>query len=91
MSILEAAASGLPIISTDVNDIPYLVKHGTNGFLVHPGDSDTLGRHINSLLNDENMRQAMGAASRKIAEESFSYNRMALQTLELYKKVISRS
>jgi glycosyltransferase involved in cell wall biosynthesis len=88
MSILEAAASGLPIVSTNIEAISSLVNHGKNGFLISPGDHKALAGYINQLLNNEDMLQKMGAASRQIAEESFSYSKMAIKTLEVYKKVL---
>ena len=88
MSILEATASGLPIISTNIKDIPILVEQGVNGFLIPPGDHVLLAENICTLLNNENMQHSMGIASRQIAEERFSYSKMGMQTLQVYKKVV---
>lgn len=88
MSILEAAASGLPVISSNIKDIPLLVRHGTNGFLLSPGDYQSLGKYLNTLLDNEELRHRMGISSRQIAEECFSYKKMGLKTLEVYKKVV---
>ncbi len=52
VSVIEAMALGLPIVSTNVGGIPYLIDHGNNGILVPPNDVDGMATAIRSLLND---------------------------------------
>ncbi len=69
--IIEAMASGLPVICTKVGGIIDLVIHGENGFLVAPGNSKELGRYLTELLADETLREDMSKAARRLAVEKF--------------------
>ena len=60
IAMLEAMASGLPVISTRVGSIPELIEDGVNGFLIKPGDSEALAEKIVNLANDKTLRRKMG-------------------------------
>lgn len=72
MSILEAMAAGLPILSTPIAGIPEAVTDGVEGFLVPPGDVELLADRLGKLLNEPGLARQMGAAARKKVEETFS-------------------
>lgn len=72
MAIIEAMASGLPVIATEVGGNSELVKDGSNGFLISPNQTDDLVRAIKSLYADYKLRSEFAAQSRKRAEEIFS-------------------
>jgi glycosyltransferase involved in cell wall biosynthesis len=72
MSVLEAMAAGLPIVSTPVGGIPEAVTDGREGFLVPPGDVEQLAQRISRLLADGNLRREMGDRARLTAREQFS-------------------
>jgi glycosyltransferase involved in cell wall biosynthesis len=57
--ILEAMSYGLPVISTRVGGIPDVIEHGKTGFLVEPGNSEELRKHIEILLSDEAICERM--------------------------------
>jgi glycosyltransferase involved in cell wall biosynthesis len=82
--ILEAMATGLPVVSTSVGGVPELVTDET-GILVPPGDDAALADAIRQLLDDPARRQAMGQAGRRRAVEHFSLETMirARETLLL--------
>lgn len=63
ISILEAMAYRLPIISTPVGGIPEIVVDNENGFLVEPGDSKALGEAILKMLSNEDFRKSAGKSS----------------------------
>ena len=60
LCVLEAMACGLPIVCTDVGGLADLVAHGENGFVVKPGDVESLTRYTRCLLGDEALRRRMG-------------------------------
>jgi len=70
-SILEAMAMGRPIITTDMPGCRETVVDGKNGFLVSPRSADALARAMLSLVENRERVVAMGAASRRMAEDRF--------------------
>ncbi len=61
---LEAMQFSLPVVATNVGGIPALVKHGENGLLVEKGDHVKLAKELTTLLQDESLRNHMGADGR---------------------------
>jgi len=78
--LLEAMASGLPIIATDVGDNKYFVQG--NGIICGASVKE-LGAAITELLRSN--REKMGIESRKMVEESYTWDKIAGRTLEVYK------
>ena len=87
MAILEAMASGLPIISTPVGGIPEAVHDEKNGFLIEPGDVSALQEKILLLAKDHKLRAQMGNQSRKIAEEKFEISKILAQLEHIYTNI----
>ncbi len=69
--LLEAMASGRPVVSTRVSGIPEIVDDGRTGLLVEPGDPGSLGEALAAIITDPARCQAMGRAGRRRAEELF--------------------
>lgn len=72
MSVLEAMAAGLPIVSTTVGGIPEAVRDGVEGFIAAAGDLDALTANLRKLLDAEQLRERMGDAARARVEREFS-------------------
>ncbi|MET0062176.1 MAG: glycosyltransferase family 4 protein [Candidatus Thiodiazotropha endolucinida] len=89
MSVLEAMANGLPVISTLVGGIPEAVSDGIEGYLVEPGDVDMLKERLAGLLRDEDLRRRMGKAGRLKVEHSFSTEVVVPQFEALYAELLS--
>jgi colanic acid/amylovoran biosynthesis glycosyltransferase len=70
--IMEAMATGLPVISTTIGGIPEMVSENETGFLVQPGDANALARAIEKLINDRLLAQKFGQAGHERAQELFS-------------------
>jgi glycosyltransferase involved in cell wall biosynthesis len=68
LSVLEAMASGLPVVGVNSGPIPELVSEGINGYLFEPYKYDELRRRIECILENEELRKNMKAASRTIAK-----------------------
>lgn len=84
-ALIEACASSLPIVATNVGGNPEIVEDGVNGLLVDSGSSEGLSVAIGSLLQSEEELRRMAGESRRIAESKFSIPQMveALETLYL--------
>lgn len=88
MSVLEAMAAGLPIVSTPVGGIPEAVSDGVEGFLVEPGDIDRLSECLVRLLGDADLRRRMGGAAREKVENRFSTDVVVPQFEALYAEML---
>lgn len=86
-ALLEAMASGLPVIATCIAGNEELVVDGETGFLVPSEDVNALGVAIRKLLTDAVLRQQMGLASRHRVEENYSWESTAKQYAILLEKV----
>jgi glycosyltransferase involved in cell wall biosynthesis len=87
-SLLEAAACGLPIVATDVPGCRDLIGHRSNGLLVPPRDAVALADAVDELLRDPALRQRLGSKARIRAEQEFSEEIVAEQTLRLYERLL---
>lgn len=83
-SLIEAAASGRAIVTTDVPGCHDVVTDGVNGVLVPPRDADALAAALVMLIENPELRARMGAAGRKIAEERFSGEKINRQIYSIY-------
>lgn len=84
ISILEALAYGMPVISTPVGGIPDAVRDGMNGYLIAPGDTGALAERIARLAASQALRLEMGAAGFQLAKEKFSLDKILSRLEELY-------
>lgn len=82
ISILEAMALGLPIVSTDVGGMPFLLEHGKDGLLSPDGDINTMVSHIEHLLDSTELVLSISRNARQKAE-SFDWKVVEKQWLEL--------
>lgn len=89
--ILEAMASGKPVIATKVGGIPEIIDHEINGFLVEPNDTGELSSAIIRLLSDKKEMNRMGKNARKKVEEVYDWNKLVFRILEVYEELWSVS
>ncbi|MFD1079732.1 glycosyltransferase, partial [Longispora fulva] len=82
VSVIEAMALGLPIVSTDVGGIPFLLSEQKNALLVPPRDAVKMARAVEELLSEPAKAQRLAAAARKKAED-FDWKRVKLQWHQL--------
>ena len=83
-ALIEGAAIGLPLVTTNTVGCKEVVIDGLNGYLVPIKDSKNLSLAIEKLIKDENLRFKMGKESFKMAVSKFSANIVNSQTLSLY-------
>jgi glycosyltransferase involved in cell wall biosynthesis len=84
VSILEAMAYGLAVISTPVGGIPELVDDGMTGYLVTPGDLESLYEKLKTLIEQQELRVKMGRKGRKKVENEFDIKRNYRAISDLY-------
>jgi glycosyltransferase involved in cell wall biosynthesis len=88
-SAMEAAASGLPVIATDIRGCRQVVSHRETGLLVPLHDPVRLASAIEELVVDSALRRSMGTAARRKAEAEFDDRAVVSKTLEAYERVLN--
>ncbi len=79
----EAAAAGLPAVTTAVGGLADIIVHGQTGFVVEPGNREQLKAALTQLIDDASLRRTMGQAARARAEQLFDAKKNARRTLEV--------
>ena len=85
--IVEAAASGLPVVATRHSGIPEAVVDGETGFLVAERDAGALAERIGRLLGSAELRARLGAAGRRLAEDKFDLRMQTARLEAIYDEV----
>lgn len=89
-SVLEAMASSLPVIATNVGGVSEIVNHDDNGFLYPVGNQDELLNYLTALIKDPARRLHMGIRGRERAISLFSMQKMVETYETVYKKLLNR-
>jgi glycosyltransferase involved in cell wall biosynthesis len=82
--LIEAAAAGLPLVTTDATGCREAVEPELNGLLVPPKDPEALATALARLISDQGLRQRFGIQSRGQAEERFANERIFAKVLGIY-------
>ncbi|MCH5673541.1 glycosyltransferase family 4 protein [Streptomyces gilvus] len=88
--LVEAMASGRPVVTTPVGGIPSLVRHEGNGLLVEPGDHEGLIAALRRVLTEDGLAERLGASGRRHTERELSWTRQADRTEEIFDRVLRR-
>lgn len=88
-SLIEAAACGLPVVTTDVPGCRDAIEPGRTGLLVPVRDEKALADAIKSLIDDPTRRRQMGAAGRDFAEREFSIEKVVDAHLAIYQELLA--
>jgi glycosyltransferase involved in cell wall biosynthesis len=86
MALIEAMASGLPVIATLVSGSQQVVEHNQSGILVPPGEVAALRQAMEALLSDPERAKLLGKAAQRRIEETYSARRQAEEHLILYRR-----
>lgn len=89
LAILEAMGAGIPIVATDVGGVSEQIVHEETGFVCPPQDADSLYRACRTLLRKPQLRQKMGQAGRKRAEEVFSLESSIEDHVKVYTRMVN--
>lgn len=84
VSLLQAAAAGVPIVGSRAGGVPEIVHEGVNGRVVEPGNVEQLHDAVGELLADRALAQLMGEAGRDLARREFAVDTMVERYLNLY-------
>jgi len=84
LTVSEAMAAGVPIVSTRVGGIPDLMEDGRTGFVVEPGDVAAFAQRVRQLLESEPLRRSFGARAVELARERFHPDAVARETRKVY-------
>ena len=88
---LEAMASGVPVIASDVGGLPEVVDHGVTGFLAPVGHVEKMAQHAIEILSDCSTCRAFSRAARTRAVEHFEYHDIVPQYEGVYRRVLEAS
>ncbi|WP_238585539.1 glycosyltransferase [Legionella quateirensis] len=86
---LEAIASGLPLLGANAMALPELIKHGVNGYLFRPDDTNTLSRYMIELLENTDKCREMGMESRTLSL-THDIGNTAIQYEQLYQRICKK-
>lgn len=90
-SLVEASAAGLPIVSTNRGAIRQNVIDGQNGFLLENPDPKNLAEKIAELINDLQLREKMGEASKKLHATHFTAKAMSSQMRHVFQTILTET
>ena len=81
--MLEAMASGVPIVSTPVSGIPEVIREGVNGLLIEPENVGAIAKAIQTLLDDPALRNKLGRSGRETVLHYFSWEQNIVPLIQL--------
>jgi glycosyltransferase involved in cell wall biosynthesis len=90
LTLLEALASGVPVVSTEVGGIPEVIESGKTGYLVPKGSAEFLAKRVVELLQDPSKAAQLALAGRAMVHERFPAEKMIRATETVYEQALGR-
>jgi glycosyltransferase involved in cell wall biosynthesis len=90
VALLEAMASGLPLVASDIEGNKVTIEEGVNGFLFEKGNPEKLAEKLTIILTDSELQQMMSSNSSKLYVEKFSTKTQVEEHLKIYNSLISK-
>jgi glycosyltransferase involved in cell wall biosynthesis len=90
MVLIEAMATGCPVVGSDVGGIPFVIRDGVDGLLVPPGDAAALAHACLTILQDGRLASRMSEAGRAAAEERWTWSRQTEALMAIFRDVVPR-
>jgi len=88
--IIEAWASGVPVVATNVGGVTDIITHEKNGLLVAPEDTDSMTDAVMRLLKDDELSEKIAVCARSDVEQRYTLDLMLERTLEVYEKALKQ-
>jgi glycosyltransferase involved in cell wall biosynthesis len=88
LSLLEAMASGTPVVASRIGGIPEIVHDSWNGYLVNPGDTSGLHDRLSALLSNPSLARRLGDNARDLVLERFTWDAVAQRCLDCYNELV---
>lgn len=88
VSLIEAQASGTPVISTNVGGVQDIIDEGKTGFIIEKEDLDSYVAKLNEMIQDQKMLENMSQNGWNYVKDKFSYMRLCADMEKLYKKLL---
>ncbi len=86
--VLEAMASGLPVVATKVGGVPEVIQDGATGYLAHPQDENSMVEALLRLIHQPSLKAEMGSSARAYVERHHALQRLPLLLQELYEVIL---
>ena len=88
LTLLEAMASGIPVVASSVGGVPEMIDASRDGLLVPPNDPKALCGSISSILRDKGLAGSLSTHAKEKVQKEFSARSMAIRTAEMYKETV---
>ncbi len=85
--LLEAMASGIPVIASNLPGVRSVFKENEQGLLIESGNENDLRKKLEMILNDESKMREMGRVGRKLVEEKYDWRKIARKLDDLYRQI----
>jgi glycosyltransferase involved in cell wall biosynthesis len=90
LALLEALASGKPVVATDVGGVSNVIENNVNGFLLEPSKPALLAESVLRLLKDKALYARMARSGKETVVKKFSIDVMADRTEQVYREVVNK-
>lgn len=91
VSLIEAQASNVPVVTTDVGGVKDIVLEGRTGFVVKKGDLEDYVKKLGNLINNKELRTELSSNGWDFVKEKFHYTRLVKDMEELYRKLLEKN
>ena len=90
LTVLEAAATGVPLVASRVGGVPEIIQDGQTGLLVPPDDPEALAQAIGRLFDNPDLAARLGQQAADVAARDFHPDQIARRTVEYHKSIVER-
>ena len=90
IALLEAMAYGLPAVCTAVGGVPDVIRDGTDGYVIPPGDAKTLAKKLGLLCTDDRLRREFGSKAAARIRSEFDIAEMVQRVEKIYERVLAK-